>query len=67
MLLVLLLLAQTPEAHMVCTTTGGPITLNGNSNTTVPMKCCPTGQYVANPDKPTDAQGNLVCTKQENI
>jgi hypothetical protein len=62
--LLLLMLAQAPEPDRVkCGTTGGPIPL-GMERVIVPLKCCPKGFFVSDPDHPADKNGNLICSRE---
>lgn len=65
MALGVLSLAWKPEPDRVkCSTTGGPIPL-GTERVTVPLKCCPPGMYVANPNQPAlDKHDNLICVEE---
>lgn len=58
-------LAEAPELERAkCTTTGGPVSI-GTEKVTVPLKCCPKGMYVADPDHPeVDKKGNLICAEE---
>jgi hypothetical protein len=56
--------AQSDLKRVKCTTVGGPIPL-GTERVTVPLKCCPPGMYVANPNQPAlDKHDNLICVEE---
>lgn len=61
---LLLMLAQDPVPRLICTSVNTPVYL-GTNVSTVEMKCCPKGMYVADPDHPAlDKKGNLICVEE---
>jgi hypothetical protein len=51
-----------PAERAKCATVGD-VRL-GTDPTTVPLKCCPRDFYLADPARPTDGRGNLVCVRE---
>lgn len=62
--LLLMLLAQEPTAKVICTSVNGPIPI-GKEVVNIPMKCCPEGKWLADPNHPTTKNGDLICTDHE--
>jgi hypothetical protein len=53
------------DTHVVCTSVGGPIQIGTDKPVSVPLKCCPAGSFISDPQHPVDANGNLICYREK--